>query len=1108
MPKASSLADAISAFGASAKAKLANPAIMGAPEDQLRAPLEGLVKDLAALAKIGGAVALVGETTLSEHALRPDYAVTVGGPLVGFIELKAPGKGADPRRFTDPHDKKQWGKLKALPNLLYTDGASFSLWRSGELASKIVELKGDLHTSGAKLSAPDPLLPLLEDFLSWEPIPPKSANALAKIAARLCRLLRDEVLEQIELGDASLAALAKDWRQMLFPNADDEHFADGYAQAVTFGLLIARAFDISLAEGVDLAAPKLKKSNSLIGSALSLLTENEDTQKALGTSLKTMARVFDAVNWADIDADKDAWLNFYENFLAVYDNNLRKQTGSYYTPPEVVSAMVRLVDEALRGPLFERPAGLASNDVTIADPAVGTGSFMLGVMRRIAANVEADQGPGAVRGALLSAMKRIFGFELQFGPFAVAQLRIIAEMRALAGMNEANADLIKNLRLFITDTLDNPFAEDEHLPQVMEAVARSRREANRVKRKEPITVVIGNPPYKEKAEGRGGWIEKGSDGRPAPLDFWKAPPEWKIGAHGKHLKNLYIYFWRWASLKVFGSGLAEATELPMKDEDGIICFITVAGFLNGPGFERMRDDLRRACTAIWVIDCSPEGHQPEVPTRIFQGVQQPICIVLAVRRKGEQTDKAAAVKFRALPEGNRNDKFASLAKATLTDSDWRDCPTDLRAPFSPAAIGLWGGFPKLAAFFIYNGSGVMPGRTWIIAPDTESLENRWARLIAEKAPEKKELLFHPHLRGGKLGDKHCGKAASTGLRNHEHRVISVAKDKSPVITPIRYAYRTFDRQWIIPDARLINQPNPTLWIAYSSKQLFLTGMESHSPTSGPAISFCSLIPDLSHYKGSFGGRVYPLWADAKATQPNLRPEALSLLAQTYGQPVGPEDLFAYIAGVMAHPAFTARFAQDLVQPGLRLPLTADAELFWRAAALGREVIWLHSYGERFTDAAAGRPKGPPRLPREQRPVIPAKGAIPLAPAPLPDSIEHDPLKNRLHVGAGYIDNVTKAMWDYEVSGRQVVKHWFSYRRADRSRPIIGDRRPPSPLEKIQPDGWLAEYTNDLLDLLHVLGRVIALEPEQAKLLDEICAGPMILPQALAVVGLASQEAAN
>lgn len=95
------------------------------------------------------------------------------------------------------------------------------------------------------------------------------------------------------------------------------------------------------------------------------------------------------------------------------------------------------------------------------------------------------------------------------------------------------------------------------------------------------------------------------------------------------------------------------------------------------------------------------------------------------------------------------------------------------------------------------------------------------------------------------------------------------------------------------------------------------------------------------------------------------------------------------------------------------------------------------------------------------------------------------------VGKGYVENVTPEMWAYEVSGKQVLRQWFSYRRRDRSRPIIGDRRPPSLLDSIQPEGWLAEYTSDLIDLLHVLGRLIALEPAQADLLERIWASPLL-----------------
>ncbi len=592
------MADAVGRFGAAAHAKLGNIAISGAPEDQLRGPLEALLHDLAEAGGLpAGAIHLVGETTLAGLKTRPDFAVTRHKALVGFIEIKAPGKGADPRRFArDSHDAQQWGKLKSLPNILYTDGNSFSLWRDGKLEGKIIQLDGDIETSGARLRAPDTLLGLISSFLGWNPVPPKSARQLAEISARLCRFLHDEVVEQMALGNEGLTGLATDWRKLLFPEADDRQFADGYAQAVTFGLLVARARDIKLTGGIGTAAQELRKSNSLIGAALRILTDSPETQKALQTSTDTLTRVLDQVDWHAVSKDKpEAWLYFYEDFLEVYDNALRKRTGSYYTPPEVVGAMVKLVDEALRGPLFERAAGFASADVRVADPAVGTGTFLLGVLRRIAATVTEDQGPGAVRGAIEAAAKRVIGFELQFGPFAVAQLRLIAEMTALMATPKQKLPPLPDLRLYITDTLGNPFAEEQYLPQMMQPVARSRQEANAIKRGQPITVVIGNPPYKEKAEGRGGWIEDGTKGLEAPMERWRPPTEWGVGAHTKHLKNLYIYFWRWATWKVFGSGLHASTGLPDKDEEGIVCFITVAGFLNGPGFEKMRDDLRRTC---------------------------------------------------------------------------------------------------------------------------------------------------------------------------------------------------------------------------------------------------------------------------------------------------------------------------------------------------------------------------------------------------------------------------------------------------------------------------------------------------------------------------------
>ena len=1086
------LQEAISTFGFEAKSKLSNPSASGAPEDQLRAPLETLIANLTELTGLRpGPVVAVGETSLADLKTRPDYAITHRNALIGFIEVKAPGKGADPRRFRDPHDREQWAKLQTLPNLIYTDGNGFSLWRNGELEGKVVQLEGDIETAGRKLAAPDSLVSLFSDFFQWEPQPPRSAEQLAVTTARLCRLLREEVTEQLECGSASLTNLATDWRKLLFPSATDEAFADGYAQAVTFGLLMARARDIVLADGLDRVARELRQTNTLIGTALRLLTDDADNQAALKTSLDTLTRVLDAVDWPAVSkGNPEAWLYFYEDFLRVYDNDLRKKTGSYYTPPEVVRAMVRLVDEALRSEQrFGLSEGLASPDVTVADPATGTGTYILGVFRRIAEATEAEQGPGAVPGVVEAAISRVVGFEIQFGPFAVAQLRIFAELQSL--LDDPNAT--PEMRLYVTDTLGNPYAEEEYLPQILMPLGESRRRANEIKRQEKITVVIGNPPYKEKAKGLGGWIESGSKGNEvaAPLGQWLPPADWNVGSHAKHLRNLYVYFWRWATWKVFGDGGPSGIEGRPPDRRGIVSFITVAGFLNGPGFQKMRAELRRDTDEIWVIDCSPEGHQPDVPTRIFQGVQQPVCIVMALRSTDVGSSSPARVRYRVLPRGHRDDKFAALGAIALDDNGWTECPSDPRASFFPRPAGAWAEFAALEDLFAYDGSGVMPGRTWVIAPDRASLGRRWEALQFEADAEKKEALFHPHLRAGKPGDKHVNKSLQQGLYGHEFRPGAVASDRGAVVRPVRYGYRSFDRQWIIPDGRVINQPNPTLWEIHSSQQVYMTALHRHAPTAGPAVTFSAAIPDLHHYKGSFGGRVFPLWSDRQHRTPNLKAGLLREVAEAQGVTVSAPDMMAYFAAVAAHPAYTARFQSDLVQPGLRFPMTADASLFSEAIKIGSEVIWLHCFGERFADPSAGRPNSTPRMPKGERPVIPKEGAISTDPDHFPNHIEYDASARRLEIDNGFIDNVQPAVWDFEVSGKQVLLQWFSYRRLDRSRPIMGDRRQPSELGRIQPAGWVAEYTTELMNVLHVLGRLVALEPRQADLLNRICDGPLM-----------------
>ena len=803
------------------------------------------------------------------------------------------------------------------------------------------------------------------------------------------------------------------------------------------------------------------------------------------TSLGTLTRVLDAVHWQTISkGNPDAWLYFYEEFLEVYDNDLRKLTGSYYTPPEVVGAMVRLVDDVLRS-RFQQPSGLASAAVTVADPAVGTGTFLLGILGRIASTVEADEGAGAVPDAIEAAIKRLIAFEIQLGPFAVAQLRVYAEFLHLIGRAPKWP-----LRMFVTDTLGSPYLEKEWLPAVFAPIAESRKQASQIKLKEPITVVIGNPPYKEKAKGRGGWIEdeNSASGGNAPLNAWMPPRDWGVGAHAKHLRNLYVYFWRWATWKVFDHDPRANT--------GVVCFITVAGFLNGPGFQKMRDYLRRTADAIWVIDCSPEGHQPEVNTRVFQAVQQPVCIVLVSRTAKSDPNAPATVLYHSLPKGTREEKFAALGKLTLD----RTSLDRLREPI---------GAPRSCPPQPVRGPPIQPWKTSspITAPALCPAEpgsslpmpnpcGSAGRPSSRRRPNgKKRCLFH--ISTGESWE--TGTSIARWGRDYQAYTDNpkpIANERGECLPPIRYAFRSFDRQWIIPDNRVINRPNPELWRAHSEAQVYLTALHRTSPLTGPALTITGLIPDLDHYKGSFGGRVFPLWRDRAAGEPNLPPKLLGFLEKKYKTAVRAEDLIAYIAAVAAHPGYTARFQDDLAQPGLRIPLTAKGKLFAQAVELGRTIIWLHTFGERCVDRRNGRPAKPPRLAKEKSPRIPAAGAIPQGPESMPEEISYDASNKRLLVGDGYVENVSPEIWSYDVSGKQVLSQWFSYRKRNREKPPMGDKRPPSELCKIQPESWLAEYTTELLNVLHVLGRLVELEGLQQELLAKICSGPTITSEEL------------
>lgn len=220
-----------------------------------------------------------------------------------------------------------------------------------------------------------------------------------------------------------------------------------------------------------------------------------------------------------------------------------------------------------------------------------------------------------------------------------------------------------------------------------------------------------------------------------------------------------------------------------------------------------------------------------------------------------------------------------------------------------------------------------------------------------------------------------------------------------------------------------------------------------------------------------------MYRDRTTQEPNLPAGLLETLSGLLGRTVAVDDLVAYIYALLGTGAFSERFAEELSEMAgpVHVPITSDPALFERAVQLGRDLLWWHTWGERFI------PEGDPDiLQGSAREVSPVKV--------YPNDFDYHSEEHLLKVGVGMFSPVSQEVWDFEVSGLKVVRSWLGYRMADRR------GRKSSPLDDIRPRTWV--FTEELLRLLAILEHTIEVTPTVADLLAEIVVGPLILPKDL------------
>ena len=964
----------------------------------------------------------------------------------------------------------------------------------------------------------------------------RDAARLAERMARTARDLRDQIAAALRAEDGSgpFSTLMDEVRTQLVSDVDDGRFADMCAQTLTYGVLSSRVTDPDgfgsspIFSSVPLANPFLEAffeqvhhqavSLDIPGSGLPQLvadlreTEIEPILDRFGSSAK----------------GGDPVIHFYEEFLKRYDSKMRADAGAFYTPQPVVEFMVRMVDEVLRTRFgltlgiadtatwqevaadngFDVPDGIDPQKpfVSMIDPATGTGTFLVEWLRRaresFLASGEAGDWPDHLRDHVLPSMH---AFENMLGPYAIAHLKVALELHAAGAGDGA-------MQILLTDTLDHRPVQGQFGTMQNPVAAEGERAADR-KESERFTVVIGNPPYDREQRAadsagkrKGGVVRFGAPGVPVLLDDLTKPmSDAGLGVHIKNLYNDYVYFWRWA--------MWQATEMP--PGPGVVAFITASSYLDGISIGSLRALLRKTFDELWIVDLGGEGRGARTEENVFD-IRTPVAITVGVRRSsrlstGEGTPAMAPDSAELAQQaqvsncrvrylrigGTRADKLAQLGKTGLDDianeiaeaSD--DIAGDASTPsqhvesaaggagpspavppqfgrLTPRSSSAYWEWPAITDLFPWFRSGCKLGRTWPIAEDRSVLKKRWESLV-EAVPRHRSELFIETKTGRKIHNRPAPLLSSgTALEPLHQLDLGDAPEGLQ-----QYGYRSFDRQWIIADHRLVDRAGPDLWHARGPQQVFLTTLTSTKLGQGPALTVTSYVPDLDHFRGSYGAKnVMPLYRDHSSQIPNIAKGLLDSLAERLDLDLTAEDFVAYVQALAGTAAFAERFDAELAEAAgsIHIPITADPTLFQRAVELGRDLLWRHTWGERF--APAGHTSLPPGQARQ---ITPVEG--------MPDKFAYDPDTQRLTVGTGTFAPVTPNVWNFQVSGLRVLDSWLGYRMKTRK------GRKSSPLDKIRPTRWT--QTEELLRLLAILEHTIEVTPAAATLLDEILTSPLI-----------------
>ncbi len=831
-----------------------------------------------------------------------DLQVRRGEAIVGYVEAKPPG--TDLTRTAETEQLERY--CAAFPNLLLTNFRELRLYRGKEMAAR------------AEIGRSDPgdLLGLFWDFA-----PPATTSA-AELAPRMAlrtRILADRIHERLD-EDADLQGFYEAFREHLVDGLTRESFADLYAQTLAYGLLAARwrardRFDRRI------AAESIPATSGLLRDAFRYISLADPSPEVAWIVDEIVDLLAHSSVYAMLERSgrrgRDPVLDFYETFLQHYKADLRRQRGVYYTPPELVSWVVRSVHWLLKSRLGWRD-GLADPRVSLLDPAAGTLTFVVEAIRRAVEEVKGTAGGGVVP-ALVSdhLLHNFYAFELMMAPYAIGHLKMSLLLEELGRPLRGG----ERVAFYLTDALDRKDLEQSPIPGVA-ALARESRLAGRIKKEARINVVLGNPP----------WSGHSANPGPAPDGY---------GRESKWLRNDYLKFLRFAQAKVEEAG------------EGIVALVTDHGYLDNPTFRGVRQSLLRTFDELYLLDLHGNGKKKERgpdgarDANVFADVRQGAAVAILVKKPG-----LPRRVLRADLWGSRAAKLRWLEGHGLETTDWREIdprgPAFLFALRDAALEREYGRGVPLPGIFPVHSVGIVTGRdAFAIDTDRDELERRVGRLRSETIPD--EVVLHEWGTGK-------GRCSLAEARRE------IRKDPEWQGKLLDVLFRPFDQRTIFYERYVVERPREkVLRHLLPPGSLGLVAPRQHKEEPGALVAR-TLVAHKAVSAFDINS-VFPLYLHSEAglygarREPNLDPAFLGRMEERVGERPSPELVLQYVYAVLYSPPYRRRYAALLRTDFPRIPLPPDRGAFLELAGLGAVLISLHLLESDRLDHPAARFEG-------------------------------------------------------------------------------------------------------------------------------------------------------